>query len=172
MAKTAHQNRHKARILAMQAIFQFAVRPDTREERTQLLSFNWMDYALAKDIEDYARAIINATLDNIDTIDDLITERLVGWEFSRISPVSRALLRIGIAQIVYLRDTETPIVIDECLQLAKKYDDIQSAAFINAILDQIARRETDEVLPEPAIPRLKEKIRLKKKSSIKKSDPA
>lgn len=171
MAKSPHQNRHKARILAMQAIFQYAVRPDTREDRTQILSFNWMDYALAKDIEDYARSIINATLDNIETIDDLITERLVGWEFSRISPVSRALLRIGIAQIVYLRDTEAPVVIDECLQLAKKYDEVQSAAFINAILDQVARKDNEAALPEPAIPRLEEKIRLKKKLPLKKSNP-
>jgi hypothetical protein len=59
-------------------------------------------------------------------------------------------------------EADAPVVIDECIQLARKYDDAQAAAFVNGILDAIAREVVPEKAYRPKIPVLKEKIRLKK----------
>jgi N utilization substance protein B len=166
MAKSIRQHRHKARILAMQALFQYDARGAQRPALEQLLSFDWMDYAVPVEEQEFARKIILQTLEHLSEIDALITERLVGWEFSRLSPVTRALLRTGIAQLKYMaEEADAPVVIDECVQLARKYDDLQSAPFINALLDSVRRG----VLPstKESIPVLKEKIRLKKRVAKK-----
>jgi hypothetical protein len=61
-------------------------------------------------------------------------------------------------------------VIDECIQLSRKYDDVQSAAFVNGILDSVRRGVLPETGSAAKIPVLKEKIRLKKPVA-KKSNP-
>lgn len=172
MAKSIRQHRHKARILAMQALFQYDVRGADRPSLDELMSFNWMDYAVPQEEQQFARKIIEHTLAHLDEIDALIKERLVDWEFSRLSPVNRAILRTGVAQLKYLReDAAAPVVIDECIQLARKYDDAQSVAFVNGILDSIERGALPGKSGAIKVPVLKEKIRLKK-PSLKKSDRA
>jgi N utilization substance protein B len=171
MAKSIRQHRHKARILAMQALFQYDTRGTERPPLEQLLSFNWMDYAVPEEEQEFARTIIRQTLEHIDEIDRQITERLVGWEFSRLSPVNRAILRTGVAQLKYMaQEADAPVVIDECIQLSRKYDDVQSAAFVNGILDSVQRGAAPGTGTAAKIPVLKEKIRLKKPVA-KKSDP-
>ena len=170
MAKSIRQHRHKARILAMQAMFQYDIRGAERPTLEQLLSFDWMDYAVPTEEQEFARTIIRQTLEHIEAIDSLITERLVGWEFSRLSPVNRAILRTGVAQLRYMaNDADAPVVIDECIQLSRKYDDVQSAAFVNGILDSVQRDAAPGTGVPAKIPVLKEKIRLRK-PVVKKSD--
>lgn len=170
MAKSIRQHRHKARILAMQALFQYDTRGAERPTLEQLLSFDWMDYAVPTEEREFARKIITQTLERIEAIDSLITERLVGWEFSRLSPVNRAILRTGIAQLRYMtNEANAPVVIDECIQLTRKYDDAQSAAFVNGILDSVWRNALPGSGASAKIPVLKEKIRLRK-PVVKKSN--
>lgn len=166
MAKTLRQQRHKARVLAMQAVFQYDARKLTPEQAAEILTFNWMDYPVPEDERDYARKIISATVDNLTTIDERIKDRLVNWEFERISPVSRAILRTAVAQLMFFSSSaDAPVVIDEAIQLAKKYDAEESASFVNAMLDGILR---ETVSPQPT--KLETKIKIRKPP--KKSDPA
>lgn len=172
MAKSLRQHRHKARILAMQALFQYDARGEGRPPLDQIESFNWMDYAVPVEEQEYAREIIRHTVNHLAEIDQEITERLVGWEFSRLSPVSRAILRTGIAQILYMvGEADAPVVIDECIQLARKYDEAQSTAFINGLLDSLKRSHGQGAENDAPVPVLKEKIKLKRPAP-KKSDRA
>lgn len=170
MAKSIRQHRHKARILAMQALFQYDTRGSEQAPLEQLLSFNWMDYAVPAEEQEFARTIIRQTVEHIEAIDAQISERLVGWEFSRLSPVNRAILRTGVAQLKYMAgDADAPVVIDECIQLSRKYDDVQSAPFVNGILDSVQRGAGPGSGTPAKIPVLKEKIRLKK-SAVRKPE--
>lgn len=170
MAKSIRQHRHKARILAMQALYQYDIRAADRPTPEQLISFNWMDYPIPAEEQEFARAIIRKTLEHLDAIDVEISDRLVGWEFSRLSPVNRAILRTGVAQLKYMaQDAAAPVVIDECIQLTRKYDDVQAAAFVNGILDSIQRGTAPNTGEKAKVPALKEKIRLRK-PVVKKSN--
>lgn len=86
MAKSLRQRRHKARILAMQGVFQTDAQPALTT--AELGEFRWVDYALPEEEREFARRIIAVTLEHLGEIDALITERLVNWELSRIHPVS------------------------------------------------------------------------------------
>ncbi len=147
MAKSLRQSRHRSRILAMQALFQYDARHDEKPDLEQLSSFNWIDYAVPDDEREFARSIIRTTLDHLNAIDELITERLVNWEFSRISPVSRAILRTGVAQLLHMpTDADAAVVIDESILLAKQYDSIETTGFINGLLDDVRSMQNPETM--------------------------
>lgn len=159
MAKSERQRRHKARILAMQAVFQWGARDKDAVSLDEILTFNWMDYQVPEEEREFARKIIRATVENLAVIDDIIKDRLVNWDFERISPVSRAVLRTGVAQLMYLPDeAEAAVVIDECILLAKQYDAAETVGFVNGLLDDV--RLIKDPLTTTALPK---KIVLKRK---------
>ncbi|AFM13235.1 transcription antitermination factor NusB [Turneriella parva] len=176
MAKTQRQKRHKARILAMQALFQLDTRKTESLTASDLNSFSWIDYEVPEEEREYARAIIGAALDHLAEIDTMISDRLVNWDFSRISGVSRAILRTGVAQLLYMaNEADAAVVIDECILLAKQYDEGQAVAFVNGVLDDVYR----EKFPEAQAVRKKiaplqpaKKIRIRVPAVAKKSDRA
>lgn len=148
MAKSLRQGRHRSRILAMQALFQYDARHDENPDIEQLGSFNWIDYAVPDDEREFARVIIRHTLEHLQEIDELISERLVNWEFSRISPVSRAILRTGVAQLLYMAtEADAAVVIDESILLAKQYDAAETTGFINGLLDDVRSMKNPEAVP-------------------------
>lgn len=176
MAKTQRQKRHKARILAMQALFQLDTRKAEETVISDLTSFSWIDYEVPAEERDYALAIITATFSHLAEIDTMISDRLVNWDFSRISGVSRAILRTGVAQLLYMPDeADAAVVIDECILLAKQYDEGQAVAFVNGVLDDVHR----EKFPNAQGARKKvssaqpaKKIRIRVAAPVKKSGQA
>lgn len=154
----------------MQAIFQADARGFKETSLEELITFRWIDYQLPDDERLYAHEIIEATLVNIDAIDAQISERLVNWELTRISAVSRAILRTGIAQLIYLpKSADAAVVIDEAILLAKQYDALEAAAFINGLLDDLVRSTTKAPIKEPPKPKpLATKIKIKKKTDFEK----
>lgn len=123
----------RARILAMQAIFQmdFQERP-----LKELLLFDWIDYEVPEDEKQFATQLIMGVIENSDIIDKIIVEYSRNWDISRISRVSKAILRISLYQLIGLKD-EIPykVVIDEAIRICKKYAEDDAGRFINGILD-------------------------------------
>jgi len=153
MPRTERQKKHKARVLAMQGIFQHSANPRPLD---QLLTFDWMDYAISDAERDLATKLIRVTLEHLTEIDERIENHLVNWEMNRVSKVSLAILRIILAQGLFFDEKiDAAILIDEAILLAKQYDSSESQRFMNGILD--------EILVQQKIPALKEKIKIKKK---------
>jgi len=128
---------HRARIMAMQAVFQQEFNKKNFEE---LSRFVWIDYAIPEDERTYACKIIKGVLNHTENIDKLITIHSKNWKIERISSVSRAILRISIFQILYMaEELSVKIIIDEAIKIAKEYGEDDSTRFINGILDAINR---------------------------------
>ena len=124
---------HRARILAMQALFQ----AEFQEKQTaELVKFEWIDYEIPESEQNFARKIISGVKESLKEIDNLITEHSKNWDIERISPVNKSILRVSIYQLLYMKD-EIPakVIIDEAIKLAKEYDEDDSGRFINGILD-------------------------------------
>jgi transcription antitermination protein NusB len=164
MPKSVRQRRHKARILAMQAIFQHDARISDTESPLDISSFNWVDYPVPDDEREFAKKIISETLEHQAEIDELITDRLVNWDFARISPVSRAILRTGVAQLMYLAgEADAAVVIDESIQIARQYDATENTGFINGLLDDVHRHKDPSAPAQKKPAPLSQKIKIHKK---------
>ena len=79
--------------------------------------------------------IVQKVLDEMDQIDQLISQNLIGWKLDRLMPVDRTLLRMGVAESYF--NTQKAILIDDVVRIAKKYGGEESYKIINAILDRV-----------------------------------
>lgn len=102
--------------------------------------------ALEEDPSDpYARQLLQGILAHQNEIDALIEERAEGWRLERLHSVDRNLLRIAIYELLYRKDVPAEVVIDEAVELAKKYSTEKSPAFINGILDRILKEQINKI---------------------------
>jgi len=74
-----------------------------------------------------------------NNIDGLIVQQAHNWELSRIAPVDRNVLRLAIFELLQCPETPVNVVINEAIEIAKKYSTEESGSFVNAILDKLKR---------------------------------
>jgi N utilization substance protein B len=86
----------------------------------------------------FARELLGGVRRNRQEIDKKIEEAAQNWSLGRMAPTDRNVLRIGTFELMHT-DTPTPIVIDEAVELAKRYGSAQSSSFVNGILDRLAK---------------------------------
>ncbi|MDR2456961.1 MAG: transcription antitermination factor NusB [Clostridiales Family XIII bacterium] len=96
---------------------------------------------LYKSQKEYALTLLNAVEKHHDDIDDIIKKYLKNWKFERIGDIQRAILRLAIAEILYLNDIDEAVSINEAVNLTKKYSDENKAKFVNGILGKIVKNE-------------------------------
>jgi N utilization substance protein B len=75
----------------------------------------------------------------LGTIDDYISRHLKNWTISRIAIIDKSILRLAIYELVYEAQTPMKVIINEAVEIAKKYGTKDSFTFINAVLDAIAK---------------------------------
>jgi N utilization substance protein B len=81
--------------------------------------------------------LVDGTLDRLDTIDELIGKAALKWEIKRMAAVDRNILRLAISELTGRSAIPVRVVIDEAIELAKKYGGEESGTFVNGILDRI-----------------------------------
>ena len=93
------------------------------------------------DVKNYVFEIANAYKQNNTAIDKLIQKFAHGWDIDRLVKIDKDILRIAIAEIMYIENTPIKVVIDEALELAKKYSTEDSSSFINGILGKVVEEK-------------------------------
>ncbi len=84
---------------------------------------------------EFARKLFRDTLENLGSLDVILQGHLEHWDMSRVNPIDRSLLRMGIAEILYSEEIPTKVTINEIIELAKRYSTEESPKFVNGILD-------------------------------------
>ena len=122
--------RQTGRKLAMQMLFQFHFEEKENNEN-KLVEIK--EENILSDSQDFARNLANETCKNIKILDDLIKKYAIDWDIERISIVDKSLLRLAFYELLYT-ETDEKIVINEAIELAKKFSTVEAPAFINGIL--------------------------------------
>ena len=81
--------------------------------------------------------LVGGTLDRLEKIDDLISRAALKWEIRRMAAVDRNILRLAVSELTGDYGIPVRVVIDEAIELAKKYGGEESGTFVNGILDRI-----------------------------------
>ena len=90
----------------------------------------------------FVRDIVDGVLEKKDSIDKIISKYLENWDLDRLGKTDRAILRLSTYEMMYY-DTPKVVVINEAVELAKKYSDDKVVKLINAVLDKV--RDNEEV---------------------------
>ena len=89
------------------------------------------------DVKEFVIRVANEYKEHSAEIDEQIKKFAIGWDFNRLVKMDKDILRIAICELVYIKDAPVKVVIDEALEVAKKYSTDDSAAFINGILGKV-----------------------------------
>jgi N utilization substance protein B len=121
----------------MQMLFQSEMSPqDPKKLETQF----WKSAKGSDTTREFANALFEGAAKDIGGLDELIARNTVqaNWKMERIAAIDRAILRLGIHE---LRHGETParVVINESVELAKKFSSEDASGFVNAVLDSVRK---------------------------------
>lgn len=94
----------------------------------------------AQEAFDHARRLVEGTLAHRDEIDELIRQQAAHWRLERMPPVDRNILRLAVYEMLHEADVPKLVVLDEAIELAKRYGSENSGRFVNGLLDGLLKR--------------------------------
>jgi N utilization substance protein B len=129
--------RSKARKQSLDLLYEGDIRG---QEPAQLLALRDVveDGPDSRPIREYTKELISGIADNRRKIDELISTYAQGWDMDRLPAVDRNILRLGIYEILWCKDLEDAVAIDEALNLARELSTDDSAGFIHGVLGRIS----------------------------------
>ncbi len=89
--------------------------------------------------DEYVKTVFFGSFENRDIIDNAAEKYFTGWKKERLSPVTRALIRLGGYEIMFMEDIPGKVTINEAVELSKKYDDEKSYSFVNGVLNALVK---------------------------------
>lgn len=129
--------RRRSREYALQILFQLELAG--AELNDDLLKEFWKGINHEPDdVKDFTHRIVRETLDHLETIDAAIKKAAQHWSLERMAAIDRNLLRAAAYEILLRPDIPNSVIINEAIEIAKKYSTQESASFINGILDKVA----------------------------------
>ena len=129
--------RRKAREHALQILFQLDIRNE--KPSAAILKHFWNEYDVDEEVRGFAEEIVKGTYKHLTKINDLIHQCAKNWSLERMAVVDRNVIRMAIYEILYRMDIPTSVTINEAIEIAKKFGTEESGAFVNGILDKVAR---------------------------------
>lgn len=132
--------RRRAREYALQILFQLDLTGGELNE-TVWNEF-WEGNVEDDEVREFTRDIVVSTQKNLAHIDNMIKKAAQHWSLDRMAVIDRNILRAATHELLYRKDIPPSVVMNEALEIAKKYSTEESAPFINGILDKIAHSES------------------------------
>lgn len=130
--------RHIARIVVMQTIFAYEFREKVDLDAT--LQYSCGEFAdKLKDLK-FAQELLKGVIAKREEILKVLQEEAPEWPLERIAPIDRAILQIGIYEILFSEEVPPVVAINEAVEVAKSYGDTNSAKFINGVLSTVMHK--------------------------------
>jgi N utilization substance protein B len=131
-------SRRQGREIALQALYRVELTGDHSPEPLELL---WQHFEAPIDSRGFALELVHGVLERREVIDKLLSEAAENWSLARLSRVDLNILRIAVFELLERGDrVPTSVVIDEAVEIARRYGGEQSSQFVNGVVDQIAGR--------------------------------
>jgi len=129
--------RRKSRELALQMLFQLDMGKQNAE---QVRGTFWSERKdLDQKVRGFADELFCIASERSQEIDQVIERNAEHWRMERMAAVDRNLLRAGVAEMLGFPETPRPVVINEALEIARRYSTPESVQFVNGVLDSVAR---------------------------------
>ncbi len=113
-----------------------------------------------KSVSPFVEKIIRLYLENKEELDKRIKTKLINWEFNRVAPIDRVLLRMALVEFMYFEDIPPEVTIDEMIEIGKKYSTPKTGKFINGLLDALLKELKKKKLIKKSGRGLNTKVRL------------
>jgi N utilization substance protein B len=129
--------RTKARECAFQMLYQWDV---TREPMERVCASFWRVRSTTDQTRAMAERLARGAQQNVEALDVEIGQAATNWRFERIAAVDRNILRIGAYELMKEPQTPSKVIIDEAVEMAKRFGEADSPPFVNGVLDAVMRK--------------------------------
>jgi N utilization substance protein B len=129
-------SRRKSREYAMQMLYQWELGGHTPE---QVASTFFLERRADREVEGFARELFQAAVNDIDRLDRLVRERAENWRLERMVAVDRNILRVALCELLQHPETPHSVIINEALEIARRFSGEDSVEFVNGVLDAIRK---------------------------------
>ena len=127
--------RKRSREIAMELLFSMEISKNSYEQTIESFIENYEMELKTIDLE-YIKEVMKSVTDYKEEIDEIIKNSLINWTIERVSKVNLIIVRLAIAEMLYIDDVPEVVAINEAIELTKKYSDDKSVSFVNGALDK------------------------------------
>ena len=132
--------RRHARELALQLLYQH----EHTGADLELMQGDFDEWTGSTDgVREFADFLLRGTLANLEKLDEELSLQTAHWRLERLAAVDRNILRLALFELTHVPDTPPAVVIDEAIEIAKKYGAEESGRFVNGVLDGFVKRRSD-----------------------------
>jgi transcription antitermination protein NusB len=129
--------RRKSRELALQMLFQSDM---GKQDAEQVKRTFWAEHGTTSgEVRGFADDLFRVATDRVAEIDGLIEKHAEHWRMERMAAVDRNLLRAAVAEFLAYPETPRAVVINEALEIARKFSSPESVQFVNGVLDSVGK---------------------------------
>ena len=158
-------NRRKSRAIAMELLYSDTINTRSEEINDAFID-EFIEISDTKETLDraYITKVTSLVVEKDEYLKAVIRSFLKEWTLERISKVNLAILKLAVAEIIFLDDIPERVSLNEALELSKIYSDEEATSFINGVLDKILKAKKSGTIPKesevviPEVPEIKEVI--------------
>ncbi len=129
-------NRHKAREFTLQILYAIDISGSQSED---IFKYFWDSLTSPAEVRSFTTQLVDGVLEKLNYIDNVISKYSEHWAIDRMTSVDRNILRMAVFELLFLTDIPHSVTINEAVEIGKKFGSEESGAFVNGILDRIAR---------------------------------
>ncbi|HEX2095051.1 MAG TPA: transcription antitermination factor NusB [Longimicrobiaceae bacterium] len=133
------RSRSRARGWALQGLYAWDTRGAEPEAAVRTLHELFEHLRVSPQNRPYAEILVRLVAMNQDRIDRILRDALTNWRLNRLSVIDRNVLRLGVAEMLFVDDVPARLSIREMVRLAEKYGTHESPRFVNGVLDAVMR---------------------------------
>jgi len=130
-------SRRRAREFALQMLYQVEASATPMEE---VVSSFWESHPAAPDVRAFADRLARGTIASLPEIDAILRDSLENWRLERLAIVDRNVLRLAVYEFLHEAETPPIVVIDEAIEVARRFGGEDSSQFANGILDAVRKK--------------------------------
>jgi N utilization substance protein B len=133
------RKRSQARECALKVLYQLEM---THTDVGKSLELFWeQESEHDQEVRQFASDMVKGIWTNLSAIDEKVSSYATNWQLNRMAVIDRNVLRMGLYELKYTQGIPPKVAINEAVELAKKYGDMESGKFVNGILDRIHKQE-------------------------------
>ncbi len=133
--------RSKAREAALKILYQLDITKDSPEEGIKIF---YRQHRIPVSSKNFVERLVKGTVGHLSEINALLTQYATNWSLSRMAVVDRNVLRLGTFELLFGNETPPKVVINEAVELAKRFGTPDSGKFVNGVLDSIHKAKVGE----------------------------
>lgn len=130
------KKRRKAREAVLQILYQKDITDDKSPQAPEEF---WIENPCLPDVMEFANLLVKGTLENLPKVDSLIENSSENWILSRMGVIDRNILRMAVYEMISGLDIPVKVILNEAIEIAKRFGTEDSPKFINGVLDQVRK---------------------------------